>query len=171
MFKYLPLYPYSFTYTCVSICICVWVCTQLMPWFVSRCPYAARQGRAYGHLVEDRNTTNKLWPFGLVSVMGPVCVMLMWCLVSSHCRRWCRYRSYIFTIFSCHPITKLKQFSFFSFLTCVIIFKCCVFTSKIAKSAFKSCNPWQMADLCNPVIVLWISRQNNIIKVRKHFWH
>lgn len=37
----------------------------LMAWFVSRCPYASWQGRAYGHLVEGRNTTDRLWPFEL----------------------------------------------------------------------------------------------------------
>ncbi len=47
---------------CKHMCVgmCGLVCMQPMSWLVSRCPYAARQGRAYGHLVGDRNTTNRL---------------------------------------------------------------------------------------------------------------
>lgn len=58
MFAFINMFIYMCKHMCVGLS--VHVCAQLMPWFVSRCPYAARQGRAYGHLVEDRNTTNRL---------------------------------------------------------------------------------------------------------------
>ena len=74
---------------CVCACVCVCVCVQLMPWFVSRCPYAARQGRAYGHLVGERNTTNRLWPFDLDSV-----TMLVWCWASHHWSHCTSFRSF-----------------------------------------------------------------------------